>query len=105
MSPNRARTRIDAKAAMRRALVGCAARRFKAEGYEATSLRAVARECGVTTGAIFNIFPAKAAVLAAVLADHSPDPATRGVLALRLHGHAAEAAAVAALLKTRSARS
>jgi AcrR family transcriptional regulator len=54
------------KADRRAAILDAAQRLFVAHGYDRTTLRAIAREAGLSTGAIYIYFQTKAAILAAV---------------------------------------
>ncbi|MFM8302866.1 MAG: TetR family transcriptional regulator [Actinomycetota bacterium] len=59
----------DKARATRKALVRSAGAMFEESGYTAVAVRDVARENGVTTGAIYGHFRNKADLLAAVIAD------------------------------------
>ena len=52
-----------------RRFLDAAARLFARDGFHAVSMRAIAREVGVTPGAVYAHYASKAAVLAAVYAD------------------------------------
>ena len=62
-------TPTDKARATRAALVRTAAARFEESGYGGVSIRDVARENDVTTGAIYGHFRNKAGLLAAAIAD------------------------------------
>ena len=49
-------------------ILACAKEEFLSKGYAKVSLREVCQKAGVTTGALYNRFPNKAALFAAVLA-------------------------------------
>jgi AcrR family transcriptional regulator len=61
----------DKAIATRAALVELAAELFSTRGYLQTSIRDVAREASVTTGAIYGHFRNKAELLAAAIADRT----------------------------------
>lgn len=63
------------KATTQAKLVGRARAMFQAQGYEAVSLRAVAKGTGMTTGAIFANFPGKAELYKAAMGCEAPDVA------------------------------
>lgn len=63
MSPKRS---PDFLADRRATIVGAAERCFAADGYDRTTIRAVARAAGLSTGALYTYFPTKAALLEAV---------------------------------------
>lgn len=60
-------SRREAQAQTRAALVEAAGRVFTARGYATSSLRQVAEEAGLTTGAIYSNFQSKAELAVAVL--------------------------------------
>jgi len=60
-------------------LLAAAMRVLLARGYEGTRVSEIAREAGVTTGAIYNHFGSKAELLEAAIIDQAPD-AIAGVL-------------------------
>jgi len=60
-------SRREAQAQTRAALVAAAAHVFVEQGYASSSLRQVAEEAGVTTGAIYSNFQSKAELAVAVL--------------------------------------
>lgn len=70
----------------RRDILDAAMRVFERDGLKRASMRGIAAEAGVTTGAIYPIFDGKEAIYAAML-EKSLD---------RLHAHVARAAAAAA---------
>ncbi len=53
----------------RQAVVAAAARMFRRYGYERTTVRDIARECGVQSGSIFHHFRSKEDLLVAVMVD------------------------------------
>lgn len=62
--------RYEAVNELKRSLIIEAARRvFEADGLDGASLRAIAKEAGYTTGAIYFHFPSKEAIYAEVLRD------------------------------------
>jgi AcrR family transcriptional regulator len=63
MSPRRT---DEFKADRREAILDAAQRLFVAHGYDRTTLRAIAREAGLSTGAIYIYFQTKAEILEAV---------------------------------------
>ncbi len=63
MSPKRT---ADFKADRREAILDVAQRLFAAHGYDRTTLREIAREAGLSTGAIYVYFQTKAEILEAV---------------------------------------
>lgn len=63
MSPKRT---DEFKADRREAILAAAQRLFVAHGYDRTTLREIAREAGLSTGAIYIYFQTKAAILEAV---------------------------------------
>ena len=65
-----ARRRPQARGvATRRRLLGEAARRFGAKGYEATSMNEIAEAAGVGVGTLYHHFPDKRALLLALVDD------------------------------------
>jgi AcrR family transcriptional regulator len=62
-------SRIAVKLAPREALVVAAANVFAAEGFQAASLRRIAAEAGMTTGAVYSNFDGKAELFLAVLEE------------------------------------
>lgn len=63
----RSASRREAQAQTRAALVAAAARVFSTRGYASSSLRQVAEEAGLTTGAIYSNFQSKGELAVAVL--------------------------------------
>jgi len=59
-------TRLEQAAATRAALIAAATVRFGADGYQATTLAAVAADLGVTKGAAYHHFAGKKALFTAV---------------------------------------
>ncbi len=78
-------------------LLDAAAKVFEAKGYEGATVAQIAREAGVTTGAIYAHFRSKADLLVAALRTHSE----RAVGALLTAEGAADAATVLAVLAAR----
>src|SRR5215204_4609845 len=56
-------------AARREQILQTALKLFAAQGFDATSTRAIAKEVGVAEGLIFHYFPTKASLLTAILED------------------------------------
>ncbi|HVL85256.1 MAG TPA: TetR/AcrR family transcriptional regulator [Pseudonocardia sp.] len=71
------RSNPERTAATRRALTGTARRLFVEQGYPATTLAAITRAAGVTTGALYHHWSGKEALLAAVVHDVYADLARR----------------------------
>jgi len=65
----RGRPSAERSAEITTGIVRCAAEIFLAEGYEATSMEAVARAVGVPKSTLYKRFPDKAALLRAVVDD------------------------------------
>src|SRR5687768_8412689 len=57
----------------RRELLAAAAKVLLARGYEGTRVSEIAREAGLTTGAIYNHFASKAELLEAAIAEQAPE--------------------------------
>ena len=76
MEVNR-RSQSDRTAATRAALVTAARRLFAADGYAAVGTTAIAREAGVTRGALYHQFADKAALFAAVFEAVEQDVGVR----------------------------
>lgn len=68
MSPKRS---DEFKADRREEILVAAMHLFVTLGYDRTTMREIAREAGVSTGAIYVYFPTKAAMLQAVCADEA----------------------------------
>ncbi len=68
---HRSLSRADRARETRAAILDTAVRLFLRSGIAATSLDAVARELGLTKGAVYASFPSKAALVEAVAAAHS----------------------------------
>lgn len=66
MSPKRS---DDFKAGRREAILDAAMRLFVIQGYDRTTMREIAAEAGVSTGAIYVYFETKAAMLQALCAE------------------------------------
>lgn len=65
--------RSDQKEATRRRVLDAARELFETEGYEETTVRAIARRAGVSVGSVFTSFPSKLEVLSAVMTDRLGD--------------------------------
>lgn len=74
----------------RERLIDAAARVFERDGFERTTVAEIAREAGVTTGAIYPHYPGKAALLLDALRVHS----SRATASLLPPGRRADAAEV-----------
>src|SRR5687767_1409846 len=59
--------------AARDRLYGTAIRMISARGYEATTLREIAKEAGVSVGLLYRYFPSKQAVIVALYDERSQD--------------------------------
>ncbi len=57
---------------LREKLLQVALRRFAAQGYHGTSMRQIARDAGTSLSNIYNYFPSKEALFAAVLETYHP---------------------------------
>jgi AcrR family transcriptional regulator len=57
----------------RRELLAAAAKVLLARGYEGTRVSEIAREAGLTTGAIYNHFASKGELLEAAIAEQAPE--------------------------------
>lgn len=68
MSPKRS---DDFKAGRRESLLAAAMRLFIAQGYDRTTMREIAAEAGVSTGAIYVYFDTKAAILQSLCAEET----------------------------------
>lgn len=68
-SPSRPLTRAEQQARTRDALVASARRVFARDGFHGANLTAIAREAGLTKGAVYSNFDNKADVFLAVLDD------------------------------------
>lgn len=68
MSPKRS---DDFKAGRREAILEAAMRLFIAQGYDRTTMREIAAEAGVSTGAIYVYFETKAAMLQSICAEET----------------------------------
>lgn len=68
MSPKRS---ADFKAGRRDEILAAAERCFATRGYDRTTLREIAAEAGLSTGAIYTYFPTKAAILDALCAEET----------------------------------
>lgn len=68
--------RADAKAATRTKVLAAAKALFEAQGYEQATIRDIAREAGMSTGALFANWRGKAEVYAAVYGHAPIDPET-----------------------------
>src|SRR5579871_253814 len=63
------RVTAETKAATREQIVDAARRLFAANGFGATTTRAIARAAGIAAGTLFNYFATKDAILACLAAD------------------------------------
>ena len=63
------RITAQAKAATKERILRAARRLFAENGYEATTTRDIAAAAGIASGTLFNYFPTKEAVVAALAAD------------------------------------
>ncbi|HEX2558568.1 TetR/AcrR family transcriptional regulator [Phenylobacterium sp.] len=61
--------RSDKKEATRRRVLEAARDLFEAEGYEETTVRAIARRAGVSVGSVFTSFPSKLDILSEVMGE------------------------------------
>ena len=68
MSPKRS---DDFKAGRRESLLAAAMRLFITQGYDRTTMREIATEAGVSTGAIYVYFDTKAAILQSLCAEET----------------------------------
>jgi len=70
------RVTAETKVATREQIVDAARRLFAANGFDATTTRAIANAAGIATGTLFNYFATKEAILACLAADarHSCNP-------------------------------
>jgi AcrR family transcriptional regulator len=72
--------RTDQGEATRQALYDAAIARFASDGYEATTLRAIADDAGVSPGLLYRYFPSKQAVVLALYQERSAAYAASAVL-------------------------
>lgn len=63
------RVTAEAKAETRQRILETARRLFVASGYESSTTREIADAAGIANGTLFNYFPNKEAILAALVAD------------------------------------
>jgi AcrR family transcriptional regulator len=76
MSPARTRiSRAERRAETRERLIDAAERRFKRDGFHATSVDAVAEDAGYTKGAVYSNFAGKEALFFAVYERHAEERA------------------------------
>ncbi|EOM75499.1 TetR/AcrR family transcriptional regulator [Rhodococcus rhodnii] len=69
-----ARTPDPENTARRRAaILAAAAARFAADGYDGTTVAAIARDAGMSSGNVFHYFPDKAAVFRGLVGDALPE--------------------------------
>lgn len=80
--PKPPRTQAERRATTRAALVDAGRRLFGAEGYAEVGTERVAREAGVTRGALYHLFADKAELFAAVLDRAEAEIAERMVAAV-----------------------
>ncbi len=62
---------------LREAILSAAKEALLAEGYDKLSLRGVARQCGVAVGTLYNYFPSKLDMTAAIMLDDWKDRLAR----------------------------
>ncbi|CAA9589450.1 MAG: Transcriptional regulator, AcrR family [uncultured Thermomicrobiales bacterium] len=91
MSPKRS---DEFKADRREEILVAAMHLFVTRGYDRTTMREIAREAGVSTGAIYVYYPTKAAMLQAVCADEAAR--MHAILQTTLHDLPADADLLAA---------
>lgn len=75
-------SRKDRKAATAQAVLDAARHLFTTHGYEATTMRSIAQQVGMSTGAIFASYPDKAALFSAAM-GHPPVTQELGWLAVQ----------------------
>lgn len=63
------RITAEAKSATRQRILQAAARLFVTEGWHKTTTRDIAQGAGIATGTLFNYFPTKEAIVAALMAE------------------------------------
>ena len=63
------RVTAEAKAETRQRILEAARKLFAASGYESSTTREIADAAGIANGTLFNYFPNKEAILAALVAD------------------------------------
>lgn len=80
MSPKRS---DDFKAGRREAILAAALRLFLAQGYDRTTMREIAAEAGVSTGAIYVYFQTKSAMLQALCAEETASERAALLAAMR----------------------
>lgn len=68
--------RKDHKSRTRGKILAAAARLFQAQGFDATSIEAVMRACGLTRGGFYAHFASKAQLYREAMANATPAPAT-----------------------------
>ena len=72
--PDRARRRGSKGEQTRRAIAEAALRLFREQGYEATTMRAIAKEAGVATGNAYYYFGSKEELIDAYYARNHAEP-------------------------------
>ena len=80
MSPKRSEV---FKAGRREAILAAALRLFLAQGYDRTTMREIAAEAGVSTGAIYVYFQTKSAMLQSLCAEETASERTALLAAMR----------------------
>ncbi len=65
--------RVEAKAATRAKLLAAAREAFQRDGYEKVTIRSIAKDIGMSTGAIFGGFDTKADLFRAAIGEPAPD--------------------------------
>jgi AcrR family transcriptional regulator len=63
------RVNAETKAATRQRILAAAGQLFAANGFDASTTRDIAEAAGIATGTVFNYFPTKEAILAALVAE------------------------------------
>ena len=63
------RITAEAKSATRQRILQAAISLFASEGWQQTTTRGIAVAAGIATGTLFNYFPTKEAIAAALMAD------------------------------------
>jgi AcrR family transcriptional regulator len=67
------RVSAQTKAATREAILQAAGRLFDSDGFDRTTTRDIARAAGIASGTLFNYFPTKEAIVAALAAEAIAD--------------------------------
>lgn len=71
--------RVEQAEATRRAILQAARKRFAEQGYQATTLQAIAREAEVSVPTIYAVFGSKAAILSALVKSAGADEDIRAL--------------------------